>query len=128
MAFSHIPDPLPPEGFSLPVDEIEGSFRTWGFLPGYSRNSLSARLTLYPEQVELKVLSVSSYPYAALREVGYRPAGLLRQERVVLFFTSPKHTSYSFIPSSAPIRRAFLQFCVQRGLHLSAEAQQALLL
>ncbi|MCR5887779.1 hypothetical protein LRS06_08310 [Hymenobacter sp. J193] len=126
MAFSHIPDPLPPEGFPLPVDEIQGSFLTWGFLPGNSRNDINPRLVLYPDRLEIKVVTASTYEYTAIKRVDYRPAGWLRQERVAIYFNSANQASYSFIPSSAAIRRAFLQFCQQRGWELSEAALLAL--
>ncbi|GAA3949789.1 hypothetical protein [Hymenobacter algoricola] len=125
MAFSQIPNPLPPEGFALPIDEIRGSFLTLGFLPGSSHNSLSPRLLLLPAGIEIKVMSASYYEYTALSRIDYRPEGFLRQERVALYFDRASGASYDFIPSSGAIRRAFLQFCLQRGFMLSPQARAA---
>lgn len=124
MAFSHIPNPLPPEGFPLPVDEIRSYFRVLGFLPGRSNNSLSPRLVLHADRLEIKVISTSYYEYTALTRIDYRPDGFLHSERVVLRVDADS-TTYEFIPASPAIRRGFLQFCRQRGLTLTPAAQAA---
>jgi hypothetical protein len=125
LAFTHIPDPLPPEGFPLPVDEIRGSFLTLGFIPGTSHNSLSPRLVLRSDGLEIKVMTASYYEYTALHRIDYRPEGFLRQERIALYFANAHEASYDFIPSSGAIRRGFLQFCRQRGLPLTPAALAA---
>jgi len=124
LAFSHIPSPLPSGGFPLPVDEIRSRFRVLGFLPGHSHNSLSPRLVLHADGLEIKVVSTSYYEYTALTRIDYRPEGFLHQERVVLRFEADA-TTYEFIPASFAIRRGFLQFCRERGVPLTAAALAA---
>lgn len=126
MAFVRIPDPLPAAGFPVPIDDIQSSRQVLGFLPAYSRNSLSPRLVLHRAHLEIKVLTTSPHEYTALRWVDYRPAGFLRREQLILELHHPSHLTYYLKPASAAIGRALLQFWHQQGVALSEAARQHL--
>ena len=84
MALPRIPQPLPAEGFAVPVDRIDRRSVLLGFLPVHSHNSLSPRLVLYPAYFAIKVIQTSQYEYTALLQAGYRPEGFLRRAKVEL--------------------------------------------
>lgn len=119
-----IPQPLPAEGFDVPIDRIDCAFRLLGFLPGHSHNSLNPRLVLYPAQLELKVVRTSQYEYTALRQVGYRAEGFLRRAKVELRFLGGENY-YLTLPSPAA-EQDLLQFLWTRGATLTDAATQQL--
>ncbi|WP_022825342.1 hypothetical protein [Hymenobacter norwichensis] len=123
MAAPRIPRPLPPEGFSVLVDRIDSSYRALGFLPGYSRNSLSPKLILHATYLEVKIMQTSYHEYTSLREVGYEPEGFFSGPKLLFSFTDD--TEYSVTPASTAILRDLLAFCQEGNFPLSAAAQQA---
>jgi hypothetical protein len=125
MAAPRIPRPLPPEGFSVLVDRIDSSYRALGFLPGYSRNSLSPKLILHSTYLEVKIMQTSYHEYTALREVGYEAEGFFSGPKLLFRFTDD--TEYTVTPASATILRDLLAFCQEGGFPLSEAAQQAAL-
>ncbi len=61
-------EPLPAEGVSVP---LLASFAGLAGVPllSLAKNNLSARLRLYPDEVELKVLRTLRRPYSRIRRV-----------------------------------------------------------
>lgn len=123
MAAPRIPRPLPPEGFSVLVDKIDSSYRVLGFLPGYSRNSLSPKLILHTTYLEVKIMQTSYHEYTSLREVGYEPEGFFSGPKLVFRFADD--TEYTVTPASVAILHDLLAFCQEGGFPLSEAAQQA---
>ena len=119
-----IPDALPAQGIRIPVDEIQCSFRLLGFLPGTSHNSISPRLILHSEQIEVKVLRTEHLPYTALKQVSYKPAWFVMREQIILKFRDG--TDYYIKPSYDLTGRRLLQFFQNRQIALSESAQKAL--
>lgn len=126
MAYTCIPELLPPEGFTVPVDAITSSFRLFGLLPGYSKNDLGSRLVLYPAHWTIKILTEQHYAYSAILQVDFVPESFWRREQVVLKVAEA--STYHYIkPSSAAVTQDLLGFCHKRGLLLTPAAQQRVL-
>lgn len=123
MTFPFIPQPLPPEGFPVPIDRIDSSFRLLGFLPGYSHNDLSCRLVLHETHWEIKILINQQHSYPAIQQVDFKPESFWSRARVLLS-VQPDHLEYTVKPSSAAVTRALLRFCHERGLPLTLAARQ----
>ena len=126
MAYTCIPELLPPEGFTVPVDAITSSFRLFGLLPGYSKNDLGSRLVLYPAHWTIKILTEQHYAYSAILQVDFVPESFWRREQVVLKVAEAS-TYYYIKPSSAAVTQDLLGFCHKRGLLLTPAAQQRVL-
>jgi hypothetical protein len=126
MAVFHIPAPLPPEGCTVPVDDIHASFTLFGWLPvGSSHNSISPRLVLHTDQLEVRIMRTDYYGYKAISQVDYLPSRLFRSAQVVL--TLAKNGIQFFLClSSAAVEKSVLSFLQARGISLSAAAQLAL--
>ncbi|GAB2948428.1 hypothetical protein GCM10027048_11670 [Hymenobacter coalescens] len=124
MALPRIPQPLPAEGFAVPVDRIDRRSVLLGFLPVHSHNSLSLRLVLYPAHFAIKVIQTSQYEYTALLQAGYRPEGFLRRAKVELHLSGDERY-YLTLPSPAA-ERDLLQFFQGIGIPLTAAAAQVL--
>ena len=126
MAVFHIPEPLPPEGCAVPVDDIHASFALFGWLPvGSSHNSISPRLVLHPAQLEVKIMRTDYYGYKGISQVDYLPSRLFRSAQVVLKLAE-SGTRFFLYLSSAAVEKSVLSFLQARGIALSAAAQQAL--
>ncbi|WP_375434241.1 hypothetical protein [uncultured Hymenobacter sp.] len=126
MAYTCIPEPLPPEGFTVPVDAITSAFRLFGLLPSYSQNDLGSRLVLYPAHWTIKILTEQHYAYSDILQVDFVAESFWRREQAVLKVAEAS-TSYYIKPSSAAVTRDLLGFCHKRGLLLTPAAQQRML-
>ena len=125
MTSSHIPDPLPPKGHSLPVDDLHASFTLFGFLPfGNSHNSLNPRLVLHPNQIEIKIMQTDFYDYQTIEKVDYWPSRLFRSSQVLLKLREGT-TFYVYLPTAAT-EKTFIQFLQARGIPVSAAAQSVM--
>ncbi len=120
-----IPWPLSAAGFAVAIDGIRSSFRWLGFLPGYSRNDLSARLTVYPEQLEVRIISAQLHAYSSVRSVDFVPERAFTREQVVLHVDRTQ-TTYSVATRSGAIARDLLRFLLARGCSLTPRAHQAI--
>jgi hypothetical protein len=126
MAVFHIPEPLPPEGCAVPVDDIHASFKLFGWLPfGTSHNSISPRLVLHPAQLEVKIMRTDYYGYKDISQVDYLPSRLFTSAQVVLELAESGTQFFLYLPS-AGVEKSVLSFLQVRGIPLSAAAQLAL--
>jgi hypothetical protein len=124
MALPRIPQPLPADGFTVPVDRVEYRAFLLGFFPVHSQNSLSPRLVLYPAHLTIKSIRTSQYEYTALRQVGYRAEQFLSRSKVELRFQDGAR--YALTLSSPAVERDLLQFLQAGGAPLTAAAAQLL--
>lgn len=124
MSIPRIPQPLPAEGFAVPIDQV--MYRAWllGFFPVHSKNSLSPRLVLYPAHLVIKVIGTSQYEYTALREVRYLPEQFLSRSKVELRFQDGAR--YTIIVSYPSVERQLLEFLQTIGAPLTPGARQVL--
>jgi hypothetical protein len=124
MALPRIPQPLPAEGFTVPVDRVEYRGYMLGFLPTRSHNNLNPQLRLFPAHLAVKALRTQQYEYTALRRVDYEPAAFLRRPRVVL--TVPDDGRYYLTLASPAATLDLLRFFQTLGLPLTKTATELL--
>jgi hypothetical protein len=124
MALPRIPQPLPIEGFAVPVERIDYRALLLGFFPVHSHNSLSPRLELFRGHLAIKSVRTSKYEYTALREVRYRPEQFLSRSKVELRFQDGAR--YTLTLPSPAAERDLLQFLQTLGIPLTPAAQQQL--
>lgn len=124
MSIPRIPQPLPAEGFAVPVDQI--MYRAWllGFFPVHSKSSLNPRLVLHLAHLVIKVIGTSQYEYSALKEVRYQPEQFLSRSKVELRFQDGAR--YTVTVSYPSVERQLLEFLRSIDAPLNAAAAQLL--
>ncbi|RZK22181.1 MAG: hypothetical protein EOO56_09470 [Hymenobacter sp.] len=126
MAIFCIPEPLPPQGCVVPIDDIHASFTLFGWLPvGNSHNSISPRLVLHAAQLEIKILRTDYYSYKAISQVDYLPSWLLRSSQVLLNLAESGTQFFLYLPSAA-VERSVLSFLQAQKIPLSPAARLAM--
>lgn len=124
MVTSTIPNPLPPKGFSMDINDIHASFTLFGFLPfGNSHNSMSPRLVLHDTQLEVKVIRTDFYEYNTISKADYLPSRFFASARVLLELPTHNISFLLYLPT-AFAEKSLLRFLQARGTVLTAAAAQ----
>ena len=124
MALPRIPQPLPAEGFTVPIEQVEYRALLLGFFPVHSKNNLSPQLLLYPAHLAIKSIRTSQYEYTALRQVGYRPEQFLSRSKIELRFQDGAR--YTLVLASPAVEQDLLKFLQAAGAFLTPAAEQHL--
>ncbi|WP_152559793.1 hypothetical protein [Hymenobacter sp. IS2118] len=124
MTSSFIPNPLPANGFPVAVNEIRAGFTLFGFLPfGHSYNSMSPRLVLHNNKLEVKILRTDYYEYKSISQADYLPERFFASSQLLLEL--PTHNVSFYLKLTTPAaEKELLQFLRAQGVALSGKALQ----